>query len=530
MKLTRRIFLAGALGVTTAASGCRNFLDVNSNPNGPQTVTANLYLAPMLHWMVTSPQYDGRFIGHLAQEWYSTSTNNSPGNTWGKMGYDPSSDNGAQQWRDVYWSLGQNLVDMMNKAEAEQRWDLLGVGYILKAWGWQVLTDLHGEIIVQQAIDQSRFAFDYDTQEYAYGEVQRLLAKAIENLQRTDGAVDATYLGRTDKLYNGDRAKWLKLAYAMLAINLNHYSNKPSYKPADVIANVDKSFTSNADEALLQYQATVNDDRNFLGPTRGNIPLYRQTQFIVGLMNGSQFGGTVDPRMSRMLAPSPDGQYRGLDINVVGFGAITAAAQQPMNLFGYVGTPAAGAPSRYIFSDKSRLPAVATYAMLQFIKAEAAYRAGDKTTALTAYRTAISAHIDWVNARNTDDNQTASQITAAEKAAFLADPNIVPASAAALTLTQIMSQKYIALWGWGHNELFLDLRRYHYTDVDPASAKQVYPGFTPPTTLYADNAGKLVQRIRPRFNSEYVWNIPALTSIGGLALDYHTKPLWITQP
>ena len=42
--------------------------------------------------------------------------------------------------------------------------------------------------------------------------------------------------------------------------------------------------------------------------------------------------------------------------------------------------------------------------------------------------------------------------------------------------------------------------------------------------------GKLVQRIRPRYNSEYVWNIPALTVIGGLALDYHTKPTWIIQP
>ena len=74
------------------------------------------------------------------------------------MGYDPSSDNGAQQWRDVYWSFGQNLVDMMNKAEAEQRWDLLGVGHVLKAWGWQVLTDLHGEIIIKEALDQTRSA------------------------------------------------------------------------------------------------------------------------------------------------------------------------------------------------------------------------------------------------------------------------------------------------------------------------------------------------------------------------------------
>jgi hypothetical protein len=35
------------------------------------------------------------------------------------------------------------------------------------------------------------------------------------------------------------------------------------------------------------------------------------------------------------------------------------------------------------------------------------------------------------------------------------------------------------------------------------------PGFTPPTNLYVDNAGKLVYRIRPRYNSEYVWNVPA---------------------
>ena len=231
MRKINGILLAGLLALPL--SSCKDFLAVNTNPNAPQTVSANLYLSPMLHWMVTSPQYDARFVGRYAQEWTLPGSSLS---TWDRMGYDPSSDNGAQQWRDVYWTLGQNLVDMMTKAEAEQRWDLLGVGYILKAWGWQVLTDLHGEIIVKQAIDQSRFAFDYDTQEYAYGEVQRLLAKAIENLQRTDGAVDAAYLGRTDKLYNGDRSKWLKLAYAMLAINLNHFSNKPSYKPADVIA------------------------------------------------------------------------------------------------------------------------------------------------------------------------------------------------------------------------------------------------------------------------------------------------------
>jgi hypothetical protein len=518
----RAVVVAGALALT---AGCKDFLDVNTNPNAPQVVTANLYLPPMLHWMVTSPQFDGRFVGRYTQQWTLPGTSLS---TWDRMGYDPSSDNGAQQWRDVYWSLGQNLVDMMTKAEAEERWDLLGVGYILKAWGWQVLADLHGEIIVKEAINQNTFSFNYDTQEYAYQEVQRLLNEAIELLQRSDGGVDAAYLGRTDKIYNGDRSKWLKLAYGMLALHLNHYSNKSSYKPNEVIAAVDKSFASNADDALLAYPATQNDDINFWGRTRNNLTPYRQTQFVLNLMNGTQFGGVVDPRMSRMLSPSPDGQFRGLDINVVGFGALSAA-QQPQNLYGFPGTGGAQQKGRYLFDDKAKMP-VMTYAQLQFIKAEAAYRAGDKATALTAYRNGISAHIDWVNARNTDNGQTPTQITAAEKSAFLAAPTIVPTSPNELTLTHIMSQKYLAQWGWGHNEIWMDMRRYHYTDMDPASGKQVFPGFAPPTTLHPDNGGKIVQRIRPRFNSEYVWNRPGLDAIGGLALDYHTKPLWITQP
>ena len=524
--------LLAGLVLAAGAAGCRDYLDVNTNPNGPQVVTANLYLPPMIHWMVTSPQFDGRFVGRYTQEWMLPTTSTVP-TTWDRMGYDPGSDNGAQQWRDVYWSLGQNLVDMTAKAEAEQRWDLLGVAQVLKAWGWQATTDLHGEIVVKEAFDQTKFSFNYDPQEFAYGEIQRLLGEAIKNLQRTDGAVDPAYLARGDRLYNGDRTKWLKLAYGMLALNLNHYANKASYKPDSVIALVNRAFAGNADDALLAYPATSTDnsDFNFLGRTRGNFPSYRQTQFVVNLMNGTAFGGVVDPRMSRMLAPSLDGVYRGVDPNVPNSALTLSTAtnqQAPLNFYGYVGTGGAQQPGRYLFADRAKMP-VMTYAQLQFIKAEAAFRKGDRATALDAYRTAVAAHIDWVNDRNRDDIQTPTQITAAEKSAFLAAPAIVPA-AANLTLTHIMSQKYIAQWAWGHNELWMDMRRYHYTDTDPATGQQVYPGFALPRNLYPDNNGKPVFRIRPRYNSEYVWNRAGLDAIGGLATDYHTKPLWITEP
>jgi hypothetical protein len=44
-----------------------------------------------------------------------------------------------------------------------------------------------------------------------------------------------------------------------------------------------------------------------------------------------------------------------------------------------------------------------------------------------------------------------------------------------------------------------------------------------------DNGGKSVQRLRPRYNSEYVWNRESLDRIGGNNPDYHTKEMWFSQ-
>ena len=88
------------------------------------------------------------------------------------------------------------------------------------------------------------------------------------------------------------------------------------------------------------------------------------------------------------------------------------------------------------------------------------------------------------------------------------------------------------MYGYGLVETWMDLRRFHYTDLDPATGNQVYADFTPPSgiDLFLNNNGKLVYRARPRYNSEYLYNVAALTLIGALELDFHTKEQWITQP
>ena len=511
-------------------TACKDFLDVNNNPNAPDRTEAINYLAPMMHWLAQSEQLDGRFIGRYTQMWHvpPATLTGTPDN-WARHGYDATSDNAAQLYRDVYWNFGHNLGDMIEQAEAEQRWDLAGIGYVLRGWGWLKLTAMHGEIIIDEAFTPDKFRFAFDTQEEAYTEVFRLLDLGIENLARTDGNINPQYIAVGDKMFNGDRARWTKFAWGLKAMALNHFSNKASYNPQAVIDAVDKSFASNAEEALFPFanaSATPSDDRSFWSVERGNLGGYRQTEFIVGLMNGTQYQGAVDPRLSKILVPDSTGTFRGMNINQ-GFNSVLR--ERPFNLWGYAGngTPPAGTPGRYLFDYRPKYP-VMTYAQVQFIKAEAALRKGDEGTARDAYLKGIRAHIDFVNARNAEIGRTdLPQITAAERDAFLAHPSINPP---VLTLSHIMGQKFIAQFGWAFIEAWMDQRRYDYTDVDPRSGTQVFRGYAFPTNWHPDNNGMPVQRVRPRYNSDYVWNRDELAKIGGLALDYHTKPMWITEP
>ena len=531
MKSHNWIKVAVLAGLALGTTACKDFLDVNTNPNAPTATTANNYLPPMEWWLALSEQYDGRFVGRYAQEWTVPGTASASLGTWDRMGYDPGSDNGAELYRDVYWNLGINLSNMINQSEAEQRWQMAGIGYTLRAWGWLKLTEMHGDIIVTEAFTPDQYRFPFDSQDSVYKVVFKLLDNAIADLQRTDGNEDVAYMAKGDALFAGNASKWLKLAYGLKAIALNDLSNKTSYDPAGVIAAVDKSFGPGED-ALWSFThsdlVTPSNDFNFWGTARQNLQSYRQTTFIAGLMDGSQYPGAVDPRLTRMLAPDSLGTYHGLDISV---GYVSSATKdRPWNLWGYFGTGVQPAmtPGRYLFDDRVKFP-IMTYAQLQFIKAEAALKKGDQATARAAYLAGIGSHIDFVNARNAETtNPNVTQISAAEKAAFLANPAINPPGA--LTLSHIMGQKFIAQWGWAHLSAWTDERRYHYTDADPASGTQVFRGFTLPLVYYPDNNNKPVQRVRARYNSDYVWNRDELNKIGGLALDYHTVPMWITTP
>lgn len=494
MKKTRIYILTLSMIVMCS---CQEWLDINNDPSFPQEVTAEVVLPVMFAEMVRGEAFDSRFFGCYVQNWSRTTANAAED----LHGYYAASDNIGEKWRQHYFAIGRNIDLIIDDATAKGKWWYVGAAYAIRAWSWQTSTDVYGEMILKQAWDDKRYVFDYDSQEEIYAEVVRLCNLALENLNKVD-ETNSFALG--DLVYGGDPVRWKKFVYAILARNAHHLSNKPAYDEDVVIGFVDQALASNTDNFNVPHLGSTATNANFWGPTRGNLSgatlAYRNTQYAINMVSGYTvtaatpipgiYPGITDPRMALMFQPSTDGIYRG------------GTNGTAVTITGTTGVPTLY--GKYIYRDNVPLP-IFTYAEMQFIKAEAAFTKGDLATSLTAYRAGISAHMDYTG------------VSAANRDTYLASAAVAQ-NTGELTLDRIMIQKYIAMYGHGILETWVDMRRHHYST-------SVYPNLTFP----AFSNGAPAYRARPRYNSEYVWNVKALEGIGALATDYHTKEQWFTK-
>jgi hypothetical protein len=522
----RKIYIIISGIILCAGVSCKKYLDdAYRNPNLPTTATPEEVLPAVIGSIPRGICFDARNIGPYVQYWARTSSFDS----WERHGYlfqAGSGNNGADIWRMHYFTFGQNIVDMISNGQTANKPEYVGAAYALFAYSWLTLADVYNHVILTEAFRRDQLVFNFDDQDKVYPHVIKMADSAVYWLDRV-GATNTLAIG-DGALYQGNVSKWKKFAYAMKAKAYHRYYNKSNYQPDSVIKYCDLAFGSHNDDALFRYNAAAPDVSgiNFFGPTRNNLGTFRAGAYMMNLINGNIITGVLDPRAKYMFKPAGDGQYRGLTQNA-GEPTATPANQKIPNFWGFANVyaaPAGGVDTgaRTYYKNAAPLP-LCTYAEMQFTKSEAALKKGDFNTALTAYKNGITGNIDMLTTFFTGY----VPISAADKNSYLNNPLVTPAVASNLTQRQIMQQKYVALYGWGFVETWVDMRKHNY-DVT-----NIYPGWKVPTganDLFPDNAGKLAYRIRPRYDSEYLWNREKLETIGGLLPDYHTKKTWFSEP
>ena len=554
-KLFKSLLFAGCLSMVASLSCKKQIDDAYANPNAATREPIESILSGVIGGFTAffssagtgyGVQADAILLGRYVQFWGSQTN----GENYGQMGgTTPPSDATGGLWGTVYYGQGGNLNRIIQWGTEEQKWDYVGVGQAIRAWGWLELTNIYGDAILREAFDTTKQQFHYNVQSEFYDSCRTICFRALGNLSRTDGNVSQANLAIGDAFfYNGDVNKWKKFVYGILARSYQDLSYKAIYMAngyADsAIKYANLSLASNDDNALVKVLGgSISAVNNYFGAFRQNIGAIRQGAYIADLMSGRNtdaFFNVTDPRIWYMLRENnnPVTPFKGFT-PWLGTSSLSTT-DYPQNFWGArlnstgVYTPSLTTPpttdtARYLYQDRSPWPMM-TASEMQFIIAEAALSKNDFTTAYNAYKNGISLNFDMLTTTYPQNIPAAKAITPAVKTAYMNTPAVVPPTAGGLTLTHVMLQKYIALYTWGVQETWTDMRKYHYIDVDPLSGKQVYAQFTPPSgiNLISTNNGNLVYRCRPRYNSEYLYDIPELTKIGALNLDYITYQPWFT--
>lgn len=633
MKKNKFLYIIATIMMALSTTSCDDFLDVNKNTDAPDYVEGYLYLAG-IQQAYYGIYFDLRALCPLTQM-MGTSSYTSFANNY----YTAASDAGGEAWRMVYWNQGMNLENMINQSEAAENWTLAGIGYAIKAYSWDFLTKVNGEAPMKQAFVPGLLSHEYDYQDAIYDQVRVWAKKAIECLEKEDKTNYGTRISQNDYIYGGDKAKWIKFAYAVIARNLASLTNKNDFKQKyydEFIDACNKAFASNDDNALVKItgggaDAAQSAYNNFWGPYRGNLsnsywqhdfavqtmtgtmPIYNQegnkiTHTIIvkndkgedveqthprfpyelaekqiicdtleevghfdprpllklGTASGNDTTGVKDPKLLRKY------YFKGSD-----FTSATGPIGQAENFWGRTEaiTDAKDGEGRWLYSNGAPY-VLTTYAELLFDLAEVQFKYGSKADAFETWKKAIAADMEFsakyiqkeslvtVGGKVYHQGDKVDQATFKAMAQeYLNGPFVAGLPMSEFSLSHIMMQKYIALFPWGASEVWVDLRKYHYDiaytgDVPKLGngwdktlinqkrdddATKVYKGFyLAPANVQGrrsayneKNNGAPCYRLRPRYNSEYMWNLnnlKALKPIPGDADDYQCSIPWFAYP
>ena len=429
---------AALVGLALALGpGCDGFLDINEDPNNPTDVPVSALLASTSFRTGTNVFSMGgittNYVQHLA----------SPNQASASDIYERVSFDGT--WGNLY-DVMADLAAIERKGAEEGATDYVGIAKILKALHLGSAVDLWGDVPYSDALDPDlTLSPTYDSAEDLYDEVFTLLGDGIATLEAGGSTITP---GGDDFIYGGDTDLWIKAGYALRARYLNHLSETPTYDAAAVLAAVDQSFASAAENMTVEYfeeeinpwaQVAVNNAALFLG---GWL-----SEQIVQALDGTTYG-VFDPRIEAYTDSLAGGRYVGTE-NGAGRGAAKEAGERVV------------LTTNTYYARRDAPLEIVTYYELKMIEAEAALRAGQRDRAYAAYLEAIRSHMATLGV---DEDRAEDYIAS----------DVVGVGADDLALDDVFREKYKIMFL--NPEAWVDARRFDYQ----------YEGFTLPANAELD--------------------------------------------
>ncbi|HEX4956994.1 MAG TPA: SusD/RagB family nutrient-binding outer membrane lipoprotein [Lacibacter sp.] len=416
--IQKSITIAGMAILLLTLSGCKKYLDINTDPNRPTKPSIGGLLATTTHNTAVNVFRIGNISSYYVQ-YLASPNSSSPTDIYDRVDF-------SGTWRSIY-DVMADIYDMEQLAKELNSSAHLGMSKILMAINLSLLTNMWGDVPFTEALSGTNLSPKYDNAQQLYNRCLTLLDEGIAELRKTPTVTmtpatdffhgptlaSATAWNSTARIY------WIRTAFTMKARLLNQVSKTPGYNATNVLSAVDSAYTSAAQESRV----TIFPVRNpWATVARNQAALVLDgwlSSNFVNAMNGTTFG-FADPRLPRLTNLTRFGDYRGTRNGQGRSGTGTTNDECYLVLAGF-------------YSGDASPLFVATLEEVKFIEAEAALRSGARTRAYNAYLAGIRANMDKIG------------VASADRDTYLARPQIAVGEAN-LTLADIFREKYKAMF------------------------------------------------------------------------------------
>ncbi|MGK9127505.1 SusD/RagB family nutrient-binding outer membrane lipoprotein [Olivibacter sp. SA151] len=443
-KLNIKSLLALGLVASLGLNSCKDFLDVNENPNNPDSAEPSLLL-PTVEASI------GQVVGNAFQVyggmWAQYWTQNPSSSQYRTIDqYNQTNSSTDRVWLTIYRNALNNAQIMINDQGTSNEY-FKGIAYLLKAYTFQVATDAFGDIPLSEALKGNEYGSPrYESQETVYDSIFMF----IDQGQALLNTEDAVLPGSQDMIFQGDINKWKAFGNTL---KLKAYLRLSQVDAEKARAGIEALYANNPvfleEDASIAYSTTGGNEN----------PLYNEMVNLGYTQNLVASGTAVtaflrnnDPRRFAFYSPI-GGQDSIAYIPQGTYSSNTGKEVSPPSALvgGFANNPAsATAPVKVISAAES-----------YFLQAEAVARgwaSGDVTQLFTQGIRESFAAVSL-------SGDAEAYISQAEDAQLPADLNG--------RVQAIITQKYYAMCGFQGFEAWTEWRRTGYPNFLVRSAASV---------------------------------------------------------
>jgi len=241
-----------------SVAGCKDFLDINDNPNAPTTSSA-AKLLPSVQLAVTYGVDNGAgglsaYTSFLTQQYVVRGNLND----YQPLAADFSI---ANSWGNFFTNALPDIQKIIDQSTELENWQYVGVAQILKAYSYSVMVDMWGSVPYFNAAMGAEDLYPaFDSGDKIYDDLFLLLDQGIANVAKTSNIKPAA----DDLFYGGNMDRWRKFAKTL---KLRLYNQVRLVK--DVSGPVTQLLTENdligssADDLQMKFGTSFSpDNRN----------------------------------------------------------------------------------------------------------------------------------------------------------------------------------------------------------------------------------------------------------------------------